>query len=126
MIDIRSESQMARDGLVPNALIIPRNVLEWRLDPVGVYRHPFAPDTSEWTIVLCDEGYQSSLVAATLKDMGFAFATDVVGGFQGWLAADLPVMECDEDRLAAVAEMESHIKAGGARLLEAQLAPAAD
>lgn len=54
MIDIRSERQLARDGMIPDALIIPRNVFEWRLDPSGAYRHPYAPGSEDWTIVVCD------------------------------------------------------------------------
>jgi rhodanese-related sulfurtransferase len=109
LIDIRSETQMARDGMIPDALIIPRNVFEWRLDPSGAYRHPFAPEPEDWTILVCNEGYQSSLLAATLVDMGFERATDVIGGFQAWRMSDLPVVPFDEDRLAAVWEMEALI-----------------
>jgi rhodanese-related sulfurtransferase len=116
MVDIRSESQLTRDGLIPGALIIRRNVFEWRLDPSGGYRHPQAPGPEDWTIVVCDEGYQSSLAAALLKDMGFAHATDLIGGFRAWRAADLPVIPCDEDCLAAVAEMESRITGAGLRV----------
>jgi rhodanese-related sulfurtransferase len=113
LLDIRSEGQMVRDGLVPDALIIPRNVFEWRLDPSGAFRHPFAPAPEEWTIVVCDEGYQSSLVAATLKDMGFPRATDLIGGFRAWRAADLPIIPCEEEHLAAVADMEARITGAG-------------
>ena len=109
LIDIRSESQLARDGMLPDALIIPRNVVEWRLDPRGAYRHPYAPTPEDWTIVVCDEGYQSSLVAATLKDMGLTYATDLIGGFRAWRASDLPVIPFDEEHLAAVADMEACI-----------------
>jgi rhodanese-related sulfurtransferase len=109
MIDIRSERQLAQDGMIPGALIIRRNVFEWRLDPSGPWRHPHAPGPEHWTIVVCDEGYQSSLAAATLHEMGFAYATDLIGGFRAWRAADLPVIPCDRDCLAAVAEMEARI-----------------
>lgn len=113
LLDIRSEGQRLRDGLIPDALVIPRNVFEWRLDPSGAFRHPFAPGPEELMIVMCDEGYQSSLVAATLKDMGFAGATDLVGGFRAWRAAGLPIVPCDEDHLAEVAEMEAYITGAG-------------
>ncbi|HET9719489.1 MAG TPA: rhodanese-like domain-containing protein [Solirubrobacteraceae bacterium] len=116
MVDIRSESQLTRDGMIPGALIIPRNVVEWRLDPRGAYRNPHAPAPSDWTIVVCDEGYQSSLVAATLKEMGFEFATDLVGGFRAWRAMDLPVAPCEEEHLAAVAEMEACIRGADLRV----------
>jgi rhodanese-related sulfurtransferase len=90
LIDIRSDAQIAQDGVVPGALRIARNVLEWRLDPASGYSHPLAPDLDEHVIVMCNEGYQSSLAAATLQQLGFANATDLVGGFQAWRAAGLP------------------------------------
>jgi rhodanese-related sulfurtransferase len=91
LIDIRSDSQIAQDGIVPGALVIARNVLEWRLDPDSAHRHPSAPGTGERVIVMCNEGYQSSLAAATLQELGFERATDLAGGFQAWRAAGLPV-----------------------------------
>ena len=91
LIDIRSDSQIARDGTIAGALVIPRNVLEWRLDPASGHRHPRAPQLGDHVIRMCDEGYQSSLAAWTLQQLGFARATDVEGGFQAWVAAALPV-----------------------------------
>jgi rhodanese-related sulfurtransferase len=91
LIDIRSDSQIARDGTIAGALVIPRNVLEWRLDPASQHRHPQAPQLDDHVILLCDEGYQSSLAAATLRQLGFDRATDVDGGFQAWRAAALPI-----------------------------------
>src|SRR5205085_11826551 len=64
LIDMRSDSQVARDGVVPGALVIARNVLEWRLDPASDHRHPRAPGLDDHVILMCDEGYQSSLAAA--------------------------------------------------------------
>ncbi len=90
MIDIRSESQIAADGVVPQALVIPRNVLEWRLDPASQHRHPGAPGLDDRVILMCNEGYQSSLAAATLQRLGFTRATDLAGGFQAWRTAGLP------------------------------------
>jgi rhodanese-related sulfurtransferase len=95
LIDIRSDSQIARDGTIPGALVIARNVLEWRLDPASGHRHPQAPQLGDRVILLCDEGYQSSLAAATLQKLGFASATDVDGGFQAWRTAGLPVSPPD-------------------------------
>lgn len=95
LIDIRSDTQIARDGVVPGALVIGRNVLEWRLDPASADREPRAPGLDEHVIVMCHEGYQSSLVAATLQDLGFARATDLEGGFRAWRAANLPVTTAD-------------------------------
>ena len=91
LVDIRSDSQRVRDGVLPGALFIPRNVLEWRLDPASPHRDPACSRRDVRLIVMCDEGYQSSLAAATLKQFGLD-ATDVVGGFQAWRAAGLPVV----------------------------------
>ena len=91
LIDIRSDSQIARDGIITGALVIPRNVLEWRLDPASQLHHPCAPQLGDHVILLCDDGYQSSLAAATLQQLGFARATDVEGGFQAWRTVGLPV-----------------------------------
>jgi rhodanese-related sulfurtransferase len=91
LIDIRADNQIATEGTIPGALIIARNVLEWRLDPDSEHRHPQAPDPEASVIVVCNEGYQSSLVAATLQDLGFTRASDLDGGFQAWREAGLPV-----------------------------------
>jgi rhodanese-related sulfurtransferase len=91
LIDIRSERQMLADGAIPGALRIERNVLEWRLDPASEHRHPDAPSRADQVVVICDEGCQSSLAAATLQDLGFTRATDLDGGFRAWRAAGLPV-----------------------------------
>lgn len=91
LVDIRSDSQIAEDGIIPGALVVPRNVLEWRLDPACEHRHPDAPGLDDQVIVVCNEGYQSSLAAATLQQLGFGRATDLTGGFQAWRAAGLPV-----------------------------------
>lgn len=92
LIDIRSERQRERDGVIPGAHFVPRNVLEWRLDPVSGHADPtFGGDLGAHVILLCDEGYQSSLAAATLQQLGFDRATDVDGGFQAWRVAGLPV-----------------------------------
>lgn len=91
LIDIRSDSQIARDGTIAGALIVARNVLEWRLDPASRHRHPHAPQLGDRVILLCHQGYQSSLAAATLQQLGFAYATDIDGGFEAWRQAGLPV-----------------------------------
>ncbi len=91
IVDIRAESQRADDGVVPGALFIPRNVLEWRCDPSSLWRDAEASDPGRQVIVMCNEGYQSSLAAATLKQLGRSDATDLIGGFQAWRAAGLPV-----------------------------------
>jgi rhodanese-related sulfurtransferase len=91
LVDIRAESQIAQDGTIPGALVIGRNVMEWRLDPASDHRHPEAPGLDDPVIVVCDAGYASSFAAATLKQLGFSRATDLDGGFQAWRAAGLPV-----------------------------------
>ena len=91
LVDIRSEVQRQADGIVPGALFFPRNVLEWRLDPASGHADPRVPGLGAQVIVMCNEGYQSSLAAASLQELGFARATDLVGGFQAWRAAGLPV-----------------------------------
>jgi len=92
LVDIRSECQRDRDGLIPGAVACPRNVLEWRMDAAsGHHDAAFGGDLDRHVVLVCDEGYQSSLAAATLQDLGFARATDLVGGFQAWRAAGLPV-----------------------------------
>ena len=91
LVDIRSESQRACDGVVPGAYFVARNVLEWRADPASEWRDPAIADPSRQVIVMCDEGYQSSLAAVTLKELGIERATDLIGGFQAWRKAGLPV-----------------------------------
>jgi rhodanese-related sulfurtransferase len=91
LIDIRSESQRREDGVVPGAAYFPRNVLEWRCDPDCEARDPRVGGLERRLIVMCNEGYQSSLAAATLREIGFDRATDLIGGFQAWRAAGLPV-----------------------------------
>jgi len=91
MLDIRSESQRAADGIVAGSIWFARNVLEWRCDPVSEGHDERISDLGRQLIVMCDEGYQSSLAAATLQQLGFARATDLSGGFRAWRAAGLPV-----------------------------------
>ena len=91
LVDIRSEVQRDADGVVPDALFSPGNVLEWRLDPASGHADPRIPGRDAEVILMCNEGYQSSLAAAALRELGFARATDLVGGFQAWRAAGLPV-----------------------------------
>ena len=91
LVDIRAESQRERDGVVPGSVFVARNVLEWRCDPLGADRDPRVADPGRTVIVMCDEGFQSSLAAATLQELGHDRATDLAGGFQAWRAAGLPV-----------------------------------
>lgn len=91
LVDIRSESQREQDGVIPGATYHPRNVLEWRMDPASGHNDAAVGGLDRRVIVVCNEGYQSSLAAAALRDLGFSRATDLVGGFHGWRAAGLPV-----------------------------------
>ena len=90
LVDIRPAAQRAREGEVPGSLIVERNVLEWRFDPVSKARLPQATGYDVDIIVLCSEGYTSSLAADALRSLGLHRATDVVGGFHAWAAAGLP------------------------------------
>ncbi len=93
LVDIRSEVQRASDGEIPDAIFHPRNVLEWRCDASSGHDDPrLSGDLDRHLILVCNEGYQSSLAAATLHDLGFTRATDLVGGFKAWAAAGLPVI----------------------------------
>ena len=84
-------AQRHADGEIPGAQLVERNVLEWRLDPTSDARIPEATDHDVVVIVVCNEGYASSLAAASLQDIGLHRATDLDGGFQAWKAAGLPV-----------------------------------
>jgi rhodanese-related sulfurtransferase len=90
LVDIRPAAQRAREGEVPGALVVERNVLEWRFDPHSDARLPIATGYDVDVLVLCSEGYTSSLAADALRDLGLHRATDVVGGFRAWEAAGLP------------------------------------
>lgn len=86
LVDIRPEAQRAAEGQVPEALVIERNVLEWRCDPTSDARLPQAVDDDVQWIILCSQGYTSSLAAAALQDLGLHRATDVIGGYQALAA----------------------------------------
>jgi rhodanese-related sulfurtransferase len=92
LVDIRPESQRLIEGSIPGALIVERNVLEWRFDPASSSRLPIASNHDLQVIVFCSEGYTSSLAAASLQDLGLYRATDMVGGFHAWRATGLPVV----------------------------------
>ncbi|MFQ6146087.1 rhodanese-like domain-containing protein [Streptomyces seoulensis] len=91
LVDIRYAALRERDGLIPGALVVERNELEWRLDPWGSHRLPQATGHDLLVVVICNEGYASSLAAASLHQLGLHRATDLVGGFQAWRTAGLPV-----------------------------------
>jgi rhodanese-related sulfurtransferase len=95
LVDIRPEGQRAIEGSIPGALVVERNVLEWRFDPASHARLPIVTDHDLQVIVFCSEGYTSSLAAAALQELGLARATDIVGGFQAWRAMGLPTSATD-------------------------------
>src|SRR5579863_9287789 len=90
LIDIRGDDQR-RDGLIPGAIVVPRNSLQWRRDLTSEWRHPTITHRNLLIILICQQGYQSSLAAATLQQLGLIHATDLDGGFTAWAAAGLPV-----------------------------------
>jgi rhodanese-related sulfurtransferase len=93
LVDIRPAAQRAEHGEIPGAIVIERNVLEWRLDPRSDARLRFADRYDLEVIVTCQEGYTSSLAAAALQDIGLSRATDLAGGFAAWRAAGLPTTD---------------------------------
>jgi rhodanese-related sulfurtransferase len=108
LVDIRPQAQRAREGSVPGALVIERNVLEWRADPTSDARLPQAVDDDvEWVIV-CSEGYTSSLAAAALLDLGLHRATDVIGGYHALAAAGV---------LEALSPLYADVALSGRRLM---------
>jgi rhodanese-related sulfurtransferase len=92
LIDIREDDQRREDGLIPGAIVLPRNSLEWRCDPASQWRHPAITGWDLRIILICNQGYQSTLAAATLQQLGLIHATDLDGGFTAWAAAGLPVI----------------------------------
>ncbi|TME70595.1 MAG: hypothetical protein E6I50_04170 [Chloroflexi bacterium] len=91
IVDARTTEQRERDGEIPGALAIDRTIMEWRLDPTSPDHVPQATSPGVRVIVVCAQGYSSSLAAASLQDLGLVNATDIIGGFEAWKAAGLPV-----------------------------------
>lgn len=91
IVDIREDDQRRRDGLMRGATVMPRNALEWRCDPASEWRHPAIHSYDQRIILVCNEGFQSSLAAATLQQLGLHRTTDMQGGFVAWREAGLPV-----------------------------------
>ena len=97
MVDIRAEHRREAEGVIPGAVHCERNALEWRVDAASGFGDArLCGDLDRHLILVCDEGYQSSLAASTLQDLGFSRATDLVGGFRAWKAAGLPVESAPE------------------------------
>jgi rhodanese-related sulfurtransferase len=91
IIDTRCADQRRERGVIPGSVHVPLSVLFWRLDPSSGYDDPRLSDPAREVILVCADGYSSSLAAVTLQDLGFGRATDLVGGFAAWVAAGLPV-----------------------------------
>jgi rhodanese-related sulfurtransferase len=98
LIDLRSDLDRQRDGIVPGSLHVPRTVLEWRLDPDSPWRSPYVGGLEQRVVLFCDHGYSSSLAASTLVELGFADAGDVIGGFEAWREAGLPTAPAPDPR----------------------------
>lgn len=91
IVDTRSLDVVTRDGAIPGAVHLPLSVLEWRVDPDSPYRDERIGGLDSHIVVVCAQGYSSSLAAARLQQLGFARATDVIGGFEAWQRSGLPV-----------------------------------
>jgi rhodanese-related sulfurtransferase len=115
LIDIRGDDQRRTCGLIPGALLLPRNALEWRCDPTGQWRHPAVNSLNQHLILICQEGFQSSLAAATLQRLGLVNATDMDGGFSAWAAAGLPVIRRRAQRRWAPGLRAARLATGGRR-----------
>lgn len=97
VVDIRTEAHRRRQGELPGALVIDRTVLEWRLDPCSGSRIPEVTGHDVEIVVVCRQGYSSSLAAASLRALGLHRATDLIGGVEAWVAAGLPLIEGPAD-----------------------------
>lgn len=101
LVDARPWEPRVRDGAVPGAVVVDRNVLEWRLDPASPDRLPQVTGYDLGVVVLCNQGYRSSLVADTLQNLELTGAVDGIGGFEAWAAAGLPTVPATAEDLAA-------------------------
>jgi len=110
LLDIRTADQRHRLGVVPGALWYPRNVLEWRCSPHSEHCDPAVPEAGFRVILMCMHGFQTSLAAATLRDVGCTGAGEVIGGFQAWAGAGLPVAPYDGARDALQGSARASIR----------------
>lgn len=93
LVDLRSVDEREQDGVIPESMHVPRSVLEWRFDPASELANPDVGGLGREVIVFCTHGYSSSLAAASLRDLGYSSVADVIGGFEAWRAAGLPIRE---------------------------------
>jgi MFS family permease len=96
LVDLRSNDERRREGIIPGSVHIPRSVLEWRLDPDSGYFNPYVQH-GQRVIVFCAHGFSSSFAAATLHELGWRTSTDIIGGYAGWKAAGLPTIKTEHD-----------------------------
>jgi MFS family permease len=104
LVDLRSQDERRREGVIPGSIHIPRSVLEWRLDPDSGYANPHIR-REQRIVVFCAHGFSSSFAAATIRELGFRTSTDIVGGFAGWREAGLPVLEFSDGEELSDGEM---------------------
>lgn len=90
LVDTRSDDERREQGIIPGVRHFPLSLLEWHIDPASGYGDPDI-GLDSWIILVCAEGYSSSLAAARLQSLGFERATDVIGGFEAWRAEGLPI-----------------------------------
>ena len=98
LVDTRDGELRSRDGSIPGSVHVPLSVLEWRVDPTSGHQSPALAGHEDNLILICNEGYSSSLAAVRLHELGFENTTDVIGGFAAWAAADLPVERLKSSR----------------------------
>ncbi|WP_433394347.1 rhodanese-like domain-containing protein [Micromonospora sp. KLBMP9576] len=97
LIDTRTDGQRREQGDLPGAIVVDRTVLEWRLDPASAWRIPEATGYDQRVVVVCRQGYSSSLAVASLRALGLNHATDMIGGVQAWREAGLPMSDRPAD-----------------------------
>ena len=93
LVDLRSHDERYRNGVIPGSIHVPRSVLEWRCDPTSGFANPVVAESDRPLILVCAEGYSSSLAAAALLELGARDVGDLVGGYEAWVAAGLPTMD---------------------------------
>ena len=93
LVDLRSHDERYRNGVIPGSIHVPRSVLEWRCDPASGFANPVVAESDRPLILVCAEGYSSSLAAAALIDLGVQDVGDLVGGYEAWVAAGLTTMD---------------------------------
>jgi rhodanese-related sulfurtransferase len=98
IVDTRDSGDRAAEGVIPDSIWFPRNVLEWRADPTSEAADPRIAGTDRRLIVVCNDGYSSSIAAATLQDLGCDNATDLIGGYRAWRADRRPIVNLEDER----------------------------